>query len=211
MFIPMSNIRSVELARATGASSTFDFYVHCKDGATHEFSNLSRNEIGPIQDYVRKVKLPQGPAESSSDEEGGGEVKEEEPASDSDDPDDEDFNPVAASEEVQFRRPGASKKRKADAVEDTDTAGAAQGTLQHLQRCVSEYWKTRENVSWRAGKESVDIKQEEEEEVDEESDASDDDDSESDSDSGSVELVSEDEFSIGQLKNMIDAENKPAT
>ena len=48
-FLPRAAIQSVELARAGGGSSTFDLYVHCRDGSTTEFSSIPRNEIGPLE------------------------------------------------------------------------------------------------------------------------------------------------------------------
>lgn len=87
VFIPTATIRSVELARANGASSTFDLYVHCSDGATHEFSNISRLEVGPIQAFIQAAGLRTGPADGS-DSEGSGVAgaTSNEGASESDDP-----------------------------------------------------------------------------------------------------------------------------
>ncbi len=48
-FIPRAAIRSVEFVRAGGTSSTFDFYVHRRDGGLQEFGNISRNELGALE------------------------------------------------------------------------------------------------------------------------------------------------------------------
>ena len=45
LFIPLSDVRTVEVARATGGSSTFDLYVYLNDGTAHEFSQISRQEL----------------------------------------------------------------------------------------------------------------------------------------------------------------------
>ena len=45
LFIPLADVRSVEVARATGVSSTFDLYVYLIDGTAHEFTQLSRQEL----------------------------------------------------------------------------------------------------------------------------------------------------------------------
>ena len=44
-FIALADVRTVEVARATGGSSTFDFYVHLNDGTAHEFTQISRQEL----------------------------------------------------------------------------------------------------------------------------------------------------------------------
>ena len=45
LFITLADVRTVEVARATGGSSTFDFYVYLNDGAAHEFTQISRQEL----------------------------------------------------------------------------------------------------------------------------------------------------------------------
>lgn len=206
-FIPLSSITSVEFARANGASSTFDFYIHLNNGNTFEFSTISRSELPAIEKYVRSTKLAVGPpAESSDDEkEAAGDAGEDAgdagdgsgkrkagggagAASDSDDPDDEDFNPIESSDgegedgEHRTKQPKKKKQKK-------ETATAAEGI--------------------EGGKELNGEHEEEDEDEDEadsdstESDSSDDDD---DDDDGSVEIVSEDEFSMGQLQNMMKSE-----
>ena len=112
IFIHTNKIRSVDFARAGGASSTFDFQVHLKDGAIEEFSNISRHELNALQDWVNKTGLAVGfPSDS-----------EEEPSQhaapgddDSDDDDDEDFDPYKKK----------SKKAKTDGDEDEGDASAS--------------------------------------------------------------------------------------
>ncbi len=94
IFIHTGKIRSVDFARANGASATFDFQVHLKSGAIEEFSNISRHELGCIQGWVEKSGLPVGfPDTSDSDEGGptGGTAAGDEGSSD--DMSDEDFDP----------------------------------------------------------------------------------------------------------------------
>ena len=172
LFIPIGAIASVELARATGVSSTFDLYVHCKDGSTREFSQISRLEIGAIEGYIRATGLAVGPPPGSESDVEENENEEEgrqregdgvgAVESDSDDPDDEDFNPL----------PKKKKQKQENKVEKEDN------------------------------EEDAEVVAVEEEEDD---DDSDDDSDDSDSD-GSVEMVSEDEFSMGQFKNMVEKE-----
>ena len=45
LFIALADVKTVEVARATGGSSTFDFYVYLNDGTAHEFSQISRQEL----------------------------------------------------------------------------------------------------------------------------------------------------------------------
>ena len=171
-FIPKEEIASVELARANGASSTFDVYCHLKNKSTVEFSQISRVEVGYVDAYITRNGLTKGPpaySDSDSDDDGdgeqekatevGGEKRKKDEESDSDDPDDEDFNPFAKKQ--------TKRKEKEEKVE----------------------------------------KKEEEEEDD--SSASDSEsDSDDDDDSGDVEIVSEDEFSLGQLKGMVEKEKQ---
>lgn len=49
LFIPLADIASMELARAGGTSSTFDVYVHTRDGGVREFAALPREEAGPLE------------------------------------------------------------------------------------------------------------------------------------------------------------------
>ena len=52
LFLPHSGIRSLELMRAGGTSSTFDLVVHCRSGAVHEFGMISRSEVAGIEGGV---------------------------------------------------------------------------------------------------------------------------------------------------------------
>lgn len=49
LFIPREEIKAMELARAGGTSSTFDVFVHRKDGRVEEFGMLPREETGPLE------------------------------------------------------------------------------------------------------------------------------------------------------------------
>lgn len=49
LFIPHASIRSVELMRAGGASSTFDLVVHLRSGRQHEFGFIAREEVAGIE------------------------------------------------------------------------------------------------------------------------------------------------------------------
>lgn len=73
-FIPKETIKSVELARANGTSSTFDLFVHCGNGLTIEFSNISRSEVPSIESYIRNMKFAIGsnPSSASDSESGDG-------------------------------------------------------------------------------------------------------------------------------------------
>ncbi|KAG7670287.1 hypothetical protein KSW81_002854 [Nannochloris sp. 'desiccata'] len=197
-FIPLSVITSVEFARANGASSTFDFYIHFKHGDTMEFSTISRSELPAIENYVRSTQLAVGPPAASSDEEeaeedaGDGSGKRKggagaDAASDSDDPDDEDFNPVESSDndeedgEQRVKHPKKKKHKKESAA----AAAGVEGPEEQIDDIEEE---------------------EEEEEEDEDSDSTDSSESDSSDDDGSVEIVSEDEFSMSQLQNMMKSE-----
>ncbi|KAI8112087.1 hypothetical protein M9434_003411 [Picochlorum sp. BPE23] len=94
IFIHTNKIRSVDFARAGGASSTFDFQVHLKDGAIEEFSNISRHELNSMQDWVNKTGLSVG-FPSDSEEEPSQHVASGDDGSDDDD--DEDFDPYKKS------------------------------------------------------------------------------------------------------------------
>lgn len=91
IFISTSRISCLDFARAGGASSTFDLHVFMKDGSLHEFSNISRHELGAMEDWAKAVNLPIGSPlsgdEGTCNEESDMEMDEE------DDEDDDDFNP----------------------------------------------------------------------------------------------------------------------
>lgn len=94
----MDQIRSVDFARAGGASSTFDFQVHLKNKSIEEFSNISRHELSCIQEWVNNLKLPVGfpdYSEEEEEEEANTSSSNEEEDSDADD---EDFDPYRQSE-----------------------------------------------------------------------------------------------------------------
>ena len=198
-FLPLASISSVELARANGASSTFDLYVHCKDGSTKEFSQISRSEVPAIENYIRATKLDVGAPVESDDEDHnansgaqGGDANGSD--SDSDDLDDEDFNPEESSDEEGG---GPKKKRRkigGGGIKDGGEEGGSKAS--------------------KGGEKTGDVAtvavadDEEAEEGDYESDDDDSDNSDSDSDDGSVEMVSEDEFSMGQFRGMVEEGKK---
>ena len=153
IFIHCDNIRSVDFARAGGASSTFDFQVHLKNGSVEEFSSISRHELGCIQDWVGRLKLPVGFPSDSEDEDGEDEPELMSNEDGSDDDDDEDFDPYKRKE----------KRLKSD---ENDGPGAK------------------------------DISHEETDEEESSSDDSDDD----------IELVSEEDFKIDQLQEILEKE-----
>lgn len=111
IFIHANKIRSVDFARAGGASSTFDFQVHLKDGAIEEFSNISRHELNAMQDWVNKTGLSVG-FPSDSEEEPSQHVASGDDGS-GDDDDDEDFDPYKKS----------SKKLKTHGEDSGDEEG----------------------------------------------------------------------------------------
>ncbi len=119
IFIHAGKIRSVDFARANGASATFDFQVHLKNGGIEEFSNISRHELGCMQNWVDKTRLPVGFPETSDSDEGGpgGEAAAGDEAS-SDDASDEDFDPYTKS--VKKRKYG----KDGDDDDDHGTGGA---------------------------------------------------------------------------------------
>ena len=93
-FIPKESIKSVELARANGTSSTFDLFVHCGDGLTIEFSNISRSEVPSIEAYIRAMKFTIGANPSSASEtESGGDGGEQDGAHGESDGDDSGDDP----------------------------------------------------------------------------------------------------------------------
>jgi hypothetical protein len=203
-FLPLSTITSVEFARANGASSTFDLYIHLKNGTTMEFSTISRSELPAIENYVRSTKLAVGPPAGSSDDEeedaaaegedgaeDGGNGKRKAAAaadSDSDDPDDEDFNPVDSSDEEEEEDGKKEKPKKKKHRKETAVEGVVEG--------VDDAGKANDEEEAAESDDS------------DEDDSSSDDDSDSSDDDGSVEIVSEDEFSMGQLKAMITTEKR---
>jgi len=97
IFIHHDSIRSVDFARAGGASSTFDFQVHLKNGSVEEFSSISRHELGCIQDWVGRLNLPVGFPSDSEDEDGEDEPEVTSNEGSSDD-DDDDFDPYKPRE-----------------------------------------------------------------------------------------------------------------
>lgn len=121
IFIHTGKIRSVDFARANGASATFDFQVHLKNGAIEEFSNISRHELGCIQNWVDALRLPVGFPETSDSDEGGPDSPGEAAAGDeasSDDASDEDFNPYAKR---------AKKQKLGDDNQEADGTGGVRG------------------------------------------------------------------------------------
>jgi hypothetical protein len=188
-FIPKSAIRCFEFARANGASVTFDLFVHLKDGNHQEFSQIDRSELGPLQSYIKNVGLVIGaPPDTDEEEEeeqdagNGGNGEGDQAAavqSDSDDREsDEDFDPFA-------------KKRKRSNHDGDDEEEEEEGESEKQEK------KKKDTTTTDTGEEEDEDNSSEEEGSDYDSDSDDD---------GSVKLVSEDDFSTGQLQNMIDEE-----
>jgi hypothetical protein len=129
IFIHKDKIRSVDFARAGGASSTFDFQVHLKNGAIDEFSNISRHELGCIQSWVEKLELPVGfPETDSEGEEGEAAGGNNETCNEaSSDASDEDFDPYkkrAKKQKVdEGGEDGKSSDSSADSSSDDDSGG----------------------------------------------------------------------------------------
>lgn len=162
-FIPLEAIRAVELARASGASSTFDLYVHfcLKKGekSTIEFSNICRNEITSIERWIRHLNISIGPTASSaeeSDSEGGNSAS-------SDDASDEDFAPSESESDAERASSKKRRKLKNEIIE---------GSLA----------SSEENNKGPESSSSI---------------------SNSSEDDSSVELVSEEDFSMGALQNLM--------
>lgn len=95
MFIPVNSIKSIDFARAGGASSTFDLHIYLKNGGVEEFSNISRHELGSLEAWVQGTNLVTG-ASSSEEPEDGDKPDGSEDTSDNDsDEEDENFDPYA--------------------------------------------------------------------------------------------------------------------
>ena len=120
IFIHMDDIRSVDFARAGGASSTFDFQVHLKNKAIEEFSNISRHELSCLQEWVSKLKLPVGfpsysEEEDNEEEQASEEEEEEEEDSDADD---DDFDPYAHRTKKKQRKASEDEGDKEEDEEE---------------------------------------------------------------------------------------------
>ncbi|KAI7835920.1 hypothetical protein COHA_010181 [Chlorella ohadii] len=194
VFLSHSAIRSVELMRAGGASSTFDMVLHLKSGKQQEFTFIARQEAPAIEDYLRKCRLPLGAA-ASSDEEDGAEGEEEgEEGSrgaaaeaedeDSDDPEDEDFDPSSSSDEDEEEGEGGSQQ-------------------QQQQRSGGS--KRSRGPAAEAGAEEEEDEGEEEDEEEEAEESSSEEEDSSDNE-GSVELVSEEGFTLDHLESALSEE-----
>ncbi|KAL6778819.1 hypothetical protein ACKKBF_B04495 [Auxenochlorella protothecoides x Auxenochlorella symbiontica] len=123
LFIPREEIKAMELARAGGTSSTFDVFVHRKDGRVEEFGMLPREETGPFESYMMNQKL--GPP--ADDSEGSDRSEDSGDASSSSDAEDETFDPEAGSSDEDAapggsRQPGTSDAGSSD---DSDSEGEA--------------------------------------------------------------------------------------
>jgi len=118
IFIPTSKISSLDFARAGGASSTFDLHVFMKDGSFHEFSNISRHELGAMEDWAKAVDLPIGSPLSEDDgtcnEESQMEMDEE------DDEDDDDFNPFDDSKREKNEDDSSDEDSSVELVSEED-------------------------------------------------------------------------------------------
>lgn len=140
----MDQIRSVDFARAGGASSTFDFQVHLKNKAIEEFSNISRHELACIQDWVNKVKLPVGfpsyseEEEGEEEEEGGMSTDREE--EDESDADDDDFDPYAHHDKKHKATEEEEEEEDSSSEDDGDVELVSEEDfkIESLQKMISD-------------------------------------------------------------------------
>lgn len=63
IFIPLEDIKSVDFARASGMSQTFDIHVHLSEGGLQEFSQIPQSEAAGLQQYVAKQGVALGGAD----------------------------------------------------------------------------------------------------------------------------------------------------
>lgn len=139
----MDQIRSVDFARAGGASSTFDFQVHLKNKAIEEFSNISRHELACIQDWVNKLKLPVGfpsySEEEEEEEERGGMSTDGEDDDESDD-DDDDFDPYAHRDKKHKATEEEEEKEDSSSEDDGDVELVSEEDfkIESLQKMISD-------------------------------------------------------------------------
>ena len=141
----MDQIRSVDFARAGGASSTFDFQVHLKNKAIEEFSNISRHELACIQDWVNKLKLPVGfpsyseEEEEEEEEERGGMSTDGEDDDESDD-DDDDFDPYAHRDKKHKATEEEEEKEDSSSEDDGDVELVSEEDfkIESLQKMISD-------------------------------------------------------------------------
>eukprot|EP00798_Chlamydomonas_sp_ICE-L_P001703 gene1703-33108_t len=188
MFIPTSDVRCYEFARAGGTSVTFDLILHMKSvdgrGEIVEFSQLDRAELGRLHSYLEKSKMKK--EEEGGEEEAGSDDGEDGGDDSDEDSEDDDFDPEAPECEDDgraARRP--SKRLKTDA--GGSGGGAASGKL-----------------------EDGDDEEEEEEEDEGDGGGSEEDEESSDEsyDSGDsdVELEDEEGISAGHLRSLMSAD-----
>eukprot|EP00891_Asterochloris_glomerata_P008813 jgi/Astpho2/8813/fgenesh1_pg.00129_%23_14_t len=102
LFIPLSDVRTVEVARATGGSSTFDLYVYLNDGTAHEFSQISRQELNGVMYYISSRHLKQGHGDEGSSDDNeppaAAAYANEGANADMSDDEDSDFDPEGSSD-----------------------------------------------------------------------------------------------------------------
>lgn len=201
IFIHKKKIRSVEFARANGTSATFDFQIHTKNGAIEEFSNISRHELGCIQNWVADSKLPVGfPEDETSDEEEAEKGDGKEVANSADEPssndDDSDFDPFVKKRAKKQRTEGGDADEGESSDEDDESSSDDDVELVDEDdmkvSALKKLLKDEQN-DLEAAKAEVDPQKEDDSDAsDEDFDAERDEPEESDSDSdGSVELVDE--------------------
>jgi hypothetical protein len=216
-FIPKESIKSVELARANGTSSTFDLFVHCGDGLTIEFSNISRSEVPSIEAYIRAMKFTVGanPSSASETESGGngGEQNGADGESDGDDSDDPEVRLISVlCYEILLG--------VATTVACSCLTYALHNPANYVSLCPSmqdeDFMPYTDKERKQQNKRKRDSSEKQGEDLQSDSDESDSDESDSDeSDSddngSSVELVSEDDFSMGQFEQAAanDTDNEP--
>lgn len=216
IFIHKDKIRSVDFSRANGASATFDFQIHLKSRAIEEFSNISRHELGCLQNWVENLKLPVGFPETSEEEEeavSGDEASLEEDS-------DEDFDPYRkrakkqkvdaanACNSPQLADDGASGSGSSDSSSGDDDDGVElvdeeDMKLSDLQRRLETERETKRidaakvvRVGERHGSGGVETDDSDKSFDEEECDG----DTDDDSDDGDARLVDEEDLKLSDLE-----------
>jgi hypothetical protein len=199
-FIPKESIKSVELARANGTSSTFDLFVHCGDGLTIEFSNISRSEVPSIEDYIRTMKFTVGAnPDSASETESGGNGGEQDGVSDDDNSDDPEVRLFS----------GLCYEFLKGVAATVACAGPSLAVVLHNVVTYASLYPSTQDEDFmpctykerkQQNKRKRDSSEKQGEDFQSDSDESDSDESDSDENGSSVELVSEDDFSMGQFE-----------
>mmetsp|Transcript_6059 Transcript_6059/g.11280 ORF Transcript_6059/g.11280 Transcript_6059/m.11280 type:complete len:482 (-) Transcript_6059:151-1596(-) len=96
LFVPLEDIERIELGRqASGGARNFDLTISLSDGAEHQVSNLEKDEMTPISEFVSKFRINEPKPSNGKKVVSGNademEGDEEEPENSSSD-DDSDFS-----------------------------------------------------------------------------------------------------------------------